>query len=241
MLAYARFETIRTLRNPGFLFLVTVVPIALYLVGVRGLNQDEQLGGMPASVWYLASATTLGAIGAAISGSGARLAAERASGWARQLRVTSLTEAGWLAGRILSSLLVVLPVVVVVGILAVTVGNVRLHPDQWLALSVTLVLGSIPIALLGLIVGLVFRQESSQAAQAVVFVLLGFLGGAFAQTVAPPGALRTLVQASPSYHLVQLARSAVGGEGDVTVAVLALAVITVIVTGATVIIYRGSN
>lgn len=240
MIAYVRFETIRTLRNPAFLFLVTVVPIALYLVGARGLSQGDQIGGVPASVWYLASSTTLGAIGAAISGSGARLSAERASGWARQLRVTPLTESSWLAGRILSSLLTVLPMVLIVGILAITAGGVRLDAGHWFALTATVLLGSIPIALIGLIVGLVFREESAQAAQAVVFVLLAFLGGVFAQSPTPPGPLRTLVQASPSYHLVVLARGAVGGEQDVTSAVLALAVATVVVAVATIAIYRRS-
>jgi hypothetical protein len=72
--------------------------------GIQRQHRKEQIGGVPASVWYLASSAALGAIGAAISGSGARLAAERSSGWVRQLRVTPLTEASWLVGRILSSL-----------------------------------------------------------------------------------------------------------------------------------------
>jgi ABC-2 type transport system permease protein len=175
VLGYVRFETVRTLRNPGFLFLVTVVPVALYLIGARGVDEDDQIGGIPSSVWYLASATTIGAIGAAISGSGARLAAERASGWARQLRVTPLTERSWLVGRTLASLLVVLPVILVVGLLAVTVGDVRLDAAQWMTFTVIVVLGSIPIALIGLIVGLAFRAESAQAAQAVAFVLLAWV------------------------------------------------------------------
>ena len=241
MLAYVRFETVRTVRNPGFLVLVTIVPIALYLVGVRGVSAGERIGGVPASVWYLASSAALGAIGAAISGSGARLAAERSSGWDRQLRVTPLTEANWLVGRILSSLLVIIPVVVFVAILAITVGEVRLEAGQWLGLTATLVIGSIPIALIGLIVGLAFREESAQAAQAVVFVLLAFLGGVFAQSVTPPGALRIIVQASPSYHLVVLARCAVGGEGNVAGSILALVIITVIVGSATIVLYRRSS
>ena len=240
LLAYVRFETTRTLRNPAFLVLVTIVPIALYLLGARGMNEGQQIGGMPASVWYLASSAVVGAIGAAISGSGARLAAERSSGWARQLRVTPLTESGWLAGRIIASLLTVIPVVVVVDILAFVVGGVRLDAASWLVLTVVVVVGSIPIALIGLIVGLVFREESAQAAQAIVFVLLAFLGGVFAQSPAPPGALRTIVQLSPSYHLTELARIAVGGAGDATGPLVGLVISTVIIGAATLVIYRRS-
>ena len=197
MLSYARFETLRTIRNPGFLFLVTVVPVALYVIGVRGISEGESIGGIPASAWYLASATAIGAIGAAITGSGARLAAERASGWSRQLRVTPLTETGWLVGRLLASVLIVVPVIVVVAILALVVGDVDLAAGQWLGLITATLFGSISMALIGLIVGLVFRFEAAQAAQAVAFVLLAFLGGAFAQTEDPPDALKHIVQFSP--------------------------------------------
>jgi hypothetical protein len=71
--------------------------------------------------------------------------------------------------------------------------------------------------------------------------LLAFLDGAFAQSVAPPGGLSTLVQASPSYHHGVLARGAVGAEGELTGAVLALVGITVIIAAATIVIYRRST
>ena len=238
MLAYARFETLRTIRNPGFLFLVTVVPVALYVIGVRGISEGESIGGIPASAWYLASATAIGAIGAAITGSGARLAAERASGWNRQLRVTPLTETGWLVGRLLASVLIVVPVVVVVAILALVVGDVELDAGQWIGLTAATLFGSISMALIGLIVGLVFRFEAAQAAQAVAFVLLAFLGGAFAQTEDPPDALKQIVQISPSYHLVALVRIAVGAEGSVAVHVAALSAATAVLAAAVVVIRR---
>lgn len=238
MIAYARFETLRTLRNPGFLFLVTVVPAALYVIGVRGLNEGDSIGGISASLWYLASAAAVGAIGAAITGSGARLAAERASGWSRQLHVTPLTEAGWLVGRVLASVLVVVPVVIVVATLAVVVGEVDLPAEQWLRLTVVILAGSIPIALIGLIVGLAFRFEAAQAAQAVAFVLLAFLGGAFAQSDEVPAALEEIVHLSPSYYLVELARHAVGAEASVGLAIAALIGSTVVLTAVVVALRR---
>lgn len=134
-----------------------------------------------------------------------------------------------------------IPVVVVVDLLAFVVGDVRLDAANWLVLTVVIVVGSIPIALIGLIVGLVFREESAQAAQAIVFVLLAFLGGAFAQSPAPPGALRTIVQLSPSYHITELARIAVGGNEDVMGPLVGLVISTAIVSAATLLIYRHSG
>lgn len=238
MSTYVLFEARRTLRNPGFIFLVTVVPAALYLIGVRGISEGESIGGIPAELWYLASSTALGAIGAAITGSGARLAAERASGWSRQLRVTPLSETAWLVGRVTASVLVVIPVVAVVGVLAVATSEVDLSAGQWLGLTAAIVLGAIPIALIGLVIGLTLRFEAAQAGQAVAFVLLAFLGGTFAQSDDPPAALEKIVQLSPSYHLTELARQAVGGEGSASTAVAALAASTVLLAIGVVAIRR---
>ena len=128
MLAYVRFETVRTLRNPGFLVLVTIVPIALYPVGVRGVSAGEQMAACPprSGTWRHRPPS----VRSERRSAGARLAAERASGWARQLRVTPLTEASWLVGRILSSLLAVIPLIAFVAILAITVDEVRLEAGQ---------------------------------------------------------------------------------------------------------------
>src|SRR3954469_24575252 len=123
MWPYARFESIRTLRNPRFLFLVTVVPLLLYVVGVERVHAASgTVDGIPAGVWFLASSAAVGAMAAAMSGSGARLGADRASGWARQLRVTPLSDGGWLVGRLLSTCVVVLPVVLAVALVALTYG-----------------------------------------------------------------------------------------------------------------------
>ena len=240
MIAYVLFEVRRTLRNPGFLFLVTIVPGALYLIGVRGVSEGDFVGGIPASHWYLASSAALGAIGAAITGSGARLAAERASGWSRQLGVTPLTEAAWLVGRVVASVLVVMPVVAVVTILAVTTADVGLSARQWLGLAGAVVAGSVPMALIGLVIGLTLRFEAAQAAQAVAFVLLAFLGGAFAQSDDPPRALEHIVQASPSYHLVELARHAAGGAASVGPAILGVTASTLMLAGLVLVVRRGS-
>ena len=85
-----------------------------------------------------------------------------------------------------------------------------------------------------------FRYEAAQAAQAVAFVALAFLGGVFAQTEDPPDVLRGVVQVVPSYHLVVLARRAVGGEGSVWVPIAALALMTAVLVLVVVVLRRRS-
>jgi ABC-2 type transport system permease protein len=241
MLAYSRFEATRTLRNPRFLVLVGIVPVLLYLVGLHtGRGPANLVAGIPAPLWFLASSATLGALAAALTGSAARLAAERASGWTRQLRVTPLTEGAWLGGRILATVAIVIPVVVVIAALAVTVGGVRLGVAEWLQLLVTLLLGSLPIALIGLLVGLTLRAETAQAALAVVFIALAFAGGVFAQSPTPPPGLQLFSDITPSYYLVRLSRDAVLDLAPPLLDVGVLTLISAILAGAVVWLRRRS-
>src|SRR4051794_6560234 len=224
MWAYARFEAIRTWRNPRFLFLVSVVPLLLYVVGVQRVRgAHATVHGLPAGVWFLTSSAVLGAMAASMSGSGARLGADRSSGWSRQLRVTPLSHRGWLVGRLLSTALVVVPAVAAVSVIALTYGRVRLGAGAWAQLSLTLLLGTVPIALLGLAISLVLKGESAGAAQTLGFLLLGLLGGVFSDGVAEGWAL-TVARFTPTYYLLRASRSAVAGNAphvaDVTVLVL---------------------
>src|SRR3954447_24536323 len=98
---------------------------------------------------------------AAMSGSGARLGADRASGWARQLRVTPLSDGGWLVGA-------------AVDLRRRPPGGPRGRPGRpdlrrgvhmqaaaWLLLVVTLLVGTVPIALIGLVISLALKGESA--------------------------------------------------------------------------------
>jgi ABC-2 type transport system permease protein len=240
LLSYARFEVVRALRSPRFLLLVAAVPLLLYVVGVHNLQGPGSTAtnaGVPATIYYLASASVLGTLGAALTGANARLAAERASGWYRQLRVTPLGDSRWLAGRLLASLVVVLPAVLVVSVAALTYGSVRLGVSNWAALVMVLLLGAIPIALIGLILGLVLRAESSQAAQSLVFIALAFIGGAFADTTTPPSGTRALVELTPSYHINVLAHQAVQGQAP-GVSHLAAIIAFTLALGAAAILLR---
>lgn len=227
MLSYARFEMTRVIRNPRFMLLVALVPVLLYLVGLRqGAGAGPAIGAAPAGVWFLSSALALGAVASALTSSGARLAAERASGWERAMRVTPLTDAGWLVGRVLASLGIVVPVVALVALLAITAGHVRLAVVTWLGLLAVALLGAVPIALLGLVLGLTLRSESAQAAQAVVFLALAFFGGIFAQSAKAPAAIAPVAAVTPSYHLVLALRTVAAGHLPASVDLVALAAST---------------
>ena len=241
MFAYTRFEVRRTLRNPKFLLLVATVPVLLYVISVHNARDGSTPLGASAATWYLASAAVIGVLGGALTGANARVAAERASGWYRQLRTTPLGDGRWLVGRLLAGLAVVVPVVVLVAAVAIAWGGVRLAVTTWLALLVILVAGAVPAVLAGLALGLALRSEAAQAAQAVVFVALALFGGAFADTEVPPSGTRFLVEAMPSYHLMALTREAVAGSALHVSHVAALAAASIVLAVLVALLTRHAN
>jgi ABC-2 type transport system permease protein len=208
MLAYTRFEILRTLRNGRFLVLTIGMPALLYLLfnGIYGPADGSRY-----SAYILVSMAAYSAIGSAMY-SGGSLPAERASGWIRQLRITPLSSSAWLRGRLLQALLVVLPGFLVVSLCALTLGHVRLAPERWLELGAIVLAGSIPFICLGLLIGQLLDAQVSQPAQAAVLLVASFAGGLFFPMSSLPSTMQAIGRALPSYHMFVLGQQAMAGQ-----------------------------
>ncbi|HZV48682.1 MAG TPA: ABC transporter permease [Candidatus Dormibacteraeota bacterium] len=211
MLAYVRFEVVRVLRNVRFLVFTVVVPALLYLL-FDGIYGDGRVGEVAVGVYLLVAMAAYGAIGAALSVNGSALATERASGWLRQLRVTPLSDRAWLVARLALALVAVAPGVLAVSLCAAVVGHVGLDPARWLALGGLLLLGSLPFAFLGMLVGLLLDAQSAQPAQVLLLMLLSFGGGLFFPVSVFPSGIRPIAESLPSYHLLVLGQEVVAGR-----------------------------
>ena len=84
----------------------------------------------------MVSMASFGAMVAALNAGGTRLAAERASGWTRQLRVTPLPGWSYVMTKISASMVMVLPVIVLVELTGLFLGGVQLGVGVWLELTV---------------------------------------------------------------------------------------------------------
>ena len=164
MLAYARFEIVRTLRSVRYLVLVAGLPVVLELLFGSRTHADFHDGGVTFAVFYATAMVAWAAMGAAINASGFRLAAERAAGWLRQLRITPLSDSAWLGGKLAQALFLVIPAATLVVLAAVTIGGAHLAAGRWLGLLVVALVGAIPFAFLGLVIGQGVDAEAAQAA-----------------------------------------------------------------------------
>ena len=91
--SFLAFELRRVLRSPGVLVWTLAFPAVFYLVNFANKTNNpgaERWAGTTWAVYFMVSMCAWAAIAAASTAGGARLAAERASGWTRHLRLTPL-------------------------------------------------------------------------------------------------------------------------------------------------------
>jgi ABC-2 type transport system permease protein len=206
--AYLTFEVRRLLHNRRFLIITYALPVGLYLLNMQvSSGDDKQHSGL----LLLAMMCTLAVCSAAMSSGGMRLALERTSGWARQLRITPLPREAWLGTKLATAIGLALPGAIAVMIVATRDGTALDLATAGKLLGV-LVLGALPLAAIGMTIGFAFDQETAQGVMFGTFMVLGFLGGIFVPVFLLPDALQVVSKVLPSYHLIELARGAIGDQ-----------------------------
>lgn len=209
--AFTGFELLRTVRNRRFFVLSIGLPLAIYLL-VAGSNRgvgDLGGSGLPAPVYFMVGLASFGAIAASLS-SGVRIAADRAAGWTRQLRLTPMPARGYLRSKITTGYALALLAIAVLYAAGALLG-VRLAPDVWLRMTLLMVAGLVPFAALGIVLGHVLSVDAVGPAMGGATSVLAFLGGAWFPI--GNGVLAEVARWLPSYWLVQASRAAIGGSG----------------------------
>ena len=218
MIAFLRFEIVRTLRNVRFLVMLIAFPVLLYLIYARQHGTSQ---GLTVATLLLVSMAVYSGMGSAMFASGPQLARERHNGWMRQLRISPISTRGWFAAKLVQAILMIIPGLALLLALALTYGHVHLAAGRLGLLVAVLVLGAIPFCALGLVIGLMFDSQTAQVAQMITLLVLAFLGGIFLPWNSLPHGMQLIGKALPSYHLAQLGWDAAAdrplGMSDVAV------------------------
>jgi ABC-2 type transport system permease protein len=205
---YLLTEIRRNFRAPRFLIFVIAFPVLMFLLQANVFTKASDPNHAQIAAIVMINMMTFGTFAAANT-SGARLALERALGWQRQLRLTPLTGFGYLGGKAVSGMLVGLPALILVPLLAVTVEGVRLDAAGWARIFAGVFLGTLPLVLLGLLIGQFGTPDSMQPISMLVTLGMGFLGGLWIPLESMPGWMHDLAQIMPTYWVLQVARPAV--------------------------------
>jgi len=212
---YLVLEIRRMLRDRRFVFFTVAMPVLFYLlwsnVFAAGGKPDPDTG-LDASTYLLVSMAAFGALGASLTTTGSRLAAERQSGWLRQLQVTPLRPAAVITSKIIASMVLALPAVAMVSLVAALTRHVQLSPGQWAALIALLWVGTLPFAALGTLIGSVVSAAAAQPATILCYFGLSILGGLWISVSLLPRALRSIARWTPSNRFADLGWSVVAGH-----------------------------
>ena len=207
---YTRYELLRTFRSRRFFILSLGFPIVLYYL-IAGPNHDvKDLGGtgVSAPLYFMIGLTAFGTMNAMLS-SGARIAGERAAGWNRQLRLTPLSTLAYLRTKVITGYLMAATTMILLYAAGSTLG-VRLSAGEWLRMTGLLLVGLIPFAAMGILLGHLVTIDSVGPAMGGITALLSLFGGVWFP-ISSSGALHDIAQLLPSYWLVQASHVAIGG------------------------------
>jgi len=190
----------------------------------------------------LTSATTMigiavyGAMLAATSG-GAMVSIERALGWSRQLRLTPLRPAAYIAIKVLVAMLLGLTSVAVVFVIG-AIDGVQMPLEQWLLTGSLAWVTSLVFAAFGLFMGYLLPSENVMQVIGPVLAVFSLFGGLFLPVSLLPSVMRDIAPYMPTYGVAEIARfPLVGGAFDLTW-LLSVVVWTAAFAAAAMVLFR---
>ncbi|MFF0247462.1 ABC transporter permease [Streptosporangium sandarakinum] len=213
MTDYIRIELLRMLRNKRYVIFVVAFPVAFYLVFSGIYGGEVAAGGLSGKAYFMVSMSAYGALAASLMSTAVPWAQERGSGWLRQLQITPLS--GWkiITTKLVASMLLVLPAILLVCAAAVLVQGVSLPPGRWLGLLAAMWLGVAPFAALGLTIGSLLPPDTAQPVSMIGMFGLALLGGLWIPLEVMPEGMRSVARVLPSADYAGMGRGIVAGDG----------------------------
>jgi ABC-2 type transport system permease protein len=236
-LTYTRYELLRTFRNRRFFLLSLGFPLILYFV-IAGPNRhvhDFSGTGVSLPLYFMVGLASFGTMSAMLS-SGARIAAERAVGWNRQLRITPLSPRAYFRAKVVTAYAMALLSILVLYLAGTSLG-VSLAASDWLKMTGLMLVGLIPFAALGIALGHMLTPDSIGPAMGGGVSLFALLGGTWFP-LGNHGFLHDLAQYIPSYWLVQASHVSIGGKAWTGMAWLVIAAWTAVFSAVALRAYR---
>jgi ABC-2 type transport system permease protein len=210
-LAYTRFELARTFRNKRLLVFSLGFPLILYFVIAAPNRNEHDLAstGISLPLYYMVGLVSFGTMMALIS-SGARIAAERTDGWTRQLRITPLSTRAYFRAKVLTGYAVACSTIVLLYAAGLSLG-VSLAAGRWLEMTGMILVGLMPFAALGVLLGHLLTADTIGPATGGIVSVLALVSGTWFPV--QHGFLHDVGQFLPSYWLTRASHVSLGGHG----------------------------
>lgn len=220
----AWYDLLSILRTPGFVIPSLAFPVVFYVFFGVLFNS----GG--ASAYMLVTYGCFGIMGPAMFNFAMNIASDRAHGWLTLKRLSPMPVPAYLLAKFATALVFSLAIIVLLFSIAAVFAGVRLALTQWVLLAVVLLLGTLPFALIGLILGLTLSDKAAPAVVNLVYLPMAMLSGLWLPINMLPSLLQQASWIWPSYHLSQVGLKVIGMEQGYALwlHLLALAISTVL-------------
>jgi len=234
-LKLAKAEVNRLRRNRRYFIFTLLFPVVLYLaIG----KQHASAYGVDFKAFYMLAMATLGAFSGALTGNAQRIAQEKKDGWIRQLRLTPLPANAYVISKILVSMVITVPTVLIVLLLGRFYGNVRLPLWQWLVILVTIWFGTTIFAALAVAIGYRFPPDQVQAVAMILYFGFAILGGLWFPV---SGVVQKIGETLPTYAVVKIGTDVIAGTSVSPGLVIGLVVWLAIFTGLATVAVRATR
>jgi ABC-2 type transport system permease protein len=214
-----KLEVRRMLRNRRTLVFSVVMPVMFYVIFGTGKSySNENAGHGNVAALIMVSMALYGAM-LSTTGGGAMVAVERSQGWSRQLRLTPLTPAAYIAVKVLCAMLLG-AVSIAVTYAAGSLTGAHMETSAWVGTALIAWVGSLVFAAFGVFMGYLLPSENVMQIIGPGLALFAFLGGLFMPLDQMGDTFQTIATFTPMYGLSQLAHWPLTGEAPGVAAVV---------------------
>ncbi|MCY1143372.1 ABC transporter permease [Actinoplanes sp. Pm04-4] len=218
-------ELRRMLRNRRTVVFTFIMPAVFFLLfGTSSSYKTERIGGGNLTGYILISMAVYGAMLATTSG-GAMVSVERAAGWSRQLRLTPLRPAAYVAVKLVLAMIIG-AVSVAVAFVVGAVAGAELPATAWVFCGLLAWVCALVFAAFGLFMGYLLPSENVMQILGPVLAVLSFAGGLFVPLDQFGEPFATIAKFTPVYGVGEIARYPLTHDGNLWLAVLNVVVWT---------------
>ncbi|HWG13735.1 MAG TPA: ABC transporter permease [Streptosporangiaceae bacterium] len=215
----ARAEVTRLRRNKRYAIFTVALPVILYLF-VAPSVKHVTVYGVSYAAYYMIAMASVGAFSGALTGNAQRIAQERKDGWVRQLRLTPLPANAYVVGKIVASMAITIPSVVIVLLLGRFYGGVHLETWKWFAIFGAIWIGSLTFTALAIAIGYRFTPDTVQPIAMVIYLVMSVLGGLW---FALSGVMGHIAKFVPTYQITRIGTDLMAGQSIPATAFIVIA------------------
>lgn len=168
----------------------------------------ELTEGLPTVKYLICTLGTFGVFGIALFGFGVNYSIERSQGWYHTLQPAPIPLSMIFFSKVIACMVLSSIAILLLFAEAHFVFNVSLDWQQWLGIYFTLLLGSLPFACLGLLIGSLFGSNSVSLVTIMIYLSIASISGLLATLSMLRSGNPKLAEMAviyPTYHVYQLA------------------------------------